>query len=236
MSTVATQLASLGMSITDAESRAALFDTLHAGSSMILDGTPEWRRFTPGRIEIFGKHTDYAGGHSLLAAVPRGIALAARRRTDGIVRIGDIFDGQIVDVDPAIETPARFHGLQRYVNVVAHRLHLNFPGCQLGTNIAIASDLPRASGLSSSSALVVGVALALIDRAGLRDRPEWQQHIPTVNELAWYLGCVENGLNFPGLPGSSGVGTHGGSEDHTAILACTTDHVSLYRFVPVVPI
>ena len=46
----------------------------------ILDGAPQWRRFTPGRIEIFGKHTDYAGGHSLLAAVPRGITLAARKR------------------------------------------------------------------------------------------------------------------------------------------------------------
>ena len=56
-----------------------------------------------------------------------------------------------------------------------------------------------------------------------------------MHDLAWYLGCVENGLDFPGLPGSAGVGTHGGSEDHTAILACQTDHVSLFRFVPVTP-
>ncbi|HEX8031833.1 MAG TPA: hypothetical protein VF491_25375, partial [Vicinamibacterales bacterium] len=46
----------------------------------------------------------------------------------------------------------------------------------------------------------------------------------------------ENGLDFPGLPGSAGVGTHGGSEDHTAILTGKTDHVSLYRFVPVSPL
>ena len=47
------------------------------------NGRPEWYRFSPGRVEIFGKHTDYAGGHSLLAAVPRGIALVAApaRRT-----------------------------------------------------------------------------------------------------------------------------------------------------------
>ena len=57
-----------------------------------------------------------------------------------------------------------------------------------------------------------------------------------MHDLAWYLGCVENGLDFPGLPGSAGVGTHGGSEDHTAILACQTDHVSLFRFVPVTPL
>ena len=90
--------------------------------------------------------------------------------------------------------------------------------------------------MSSSSALVVGVALALVERARLRDRDEWQRHLRRVDDLAWYLGCVENGLNFPGLPGSAGVGTHGGSEDHTAILACQTDHVSLYRFVPVRPL
>jgi len=233
MNALATHFESLGMAPADAASRAALCATLEAQSAGILGGAPEWRRFTPGRIEIFGKHTDYAGGQSLVAAVPRGITLVARRRDDGIVRVGDIFDGQVIEVDPSVEAPAHYRGLQRYVHVVAHRFFLNFPGAELGANIAIGSDLPRASGLSSSSALVVGVALALIDRASLRDREEWQQHLRGAEELAWYLGCVENGLDFPGLPGSAGVGTHGGSQDHTAIIAACTEHVSLYRFVPV---
>jgi galactokinase len=236
ITTVAQHFESLGMPAEYAASREALFAQLEQRAAPILEGAAESRRFTPGRIEIFGKHTDYAGGHSLLAAVPRGIALAGRRRTDGIVRVGDIFDGQVIEVDPATEAPAHYRGIQRYVHVVAHRLHLNFPGCDLGANIAIASDLPRASGLSSSSALTVGVALELIKRASLRVRPEWQQHLRRMHDLAWYLGCVENGLDFPGLPGSAGVGTKGGSEDQTAILACQTEHVSLYRFVPVTPL
>ncbi len=236
MNSIAAHFELLGMTPADAASRAALFVELEKNALPILDGAPQWRRFTPGRIEIFGKHTDYAGGHSLVAAVPRGITLAARSRADGIVRVGDIFDGQVIEVDPAQPAPAHYRGLQRYVHVVAHRFFLNFPGCELGTNIAIASDLPRASGLSSSSALVVGVALALVERAGLRDRDEWHRHLRRVHDLAWYLGCVENGLNFPGLPGSAGVGTHGGSQDHTAIIASQVDHVSLYRFVPVRPL
>ena len=236
MNSIAAHFESLGMTAADAASRAALFAALEQHSRPILDGAPEWRRFTPGRIEIFGKHTDYAGGHSLLAAVPRGITLAARKRTDGIVRVGDIFDGQTIEVDPSRDAPPHFRGLQRYVHVVAHRLSLNFPGCDLGVNIAIASDLPRASGMSSSAALVTGVALALVERAGLRDRAEWQQHLRGVADVASYLGSVENGLDFPGLPGSAGVGTRGGSEDHTAILASRTDHVSLFRFVPVTPL
>jgi galactokinase len=234
--TIAAHFVSLGMSPADAASRAELFATLATQSEPILYGPAEWRRFTPGRIEIFGKHTDYAGGHSLLAAVPRGIALEARRRSDDVVRVGDIFDGQVIEVDPSTEAPPRYRGIQRYVHVVAHRFYLNFPGCQLGTNIAIASDLPRASGMSSSSALVVGVALALVTRANLREHPEFQRHIRDIHDLAWYLGCVENGLDFPGLPGTAGVGTHGGSEDHTAILACQAERVSLYRFVPVTPL
>ncbi len=234
-SAVTDHFISLGMTPDDAAARASLFAELDAKAAPILDGPAQWKRFTPGRIEVFGKHTDYAGGHSLLAAVPRGIALSARPRSDGIVRVGDIFDGQVIEVDPSTEAPAHYRGIQRYVHVVAHRFHVNFPGCDLGANIAIASDLPRASGMSSSSALTVGIALALIKRAGLRERPEWQRHLRRMHDLAWYLGCVENGLDFPGLPGSAGVGTHGGSEDHTAILACQTDHVSLFRFVPVTP-
>lgn len=236
MNSIARHFETLGMSPADAASRAELFSVLEQRSQPILEGAPQWRRFTPGRIEIVGKHTDYAGGQSLIAAVPRGITLAARKRADGIVRVGDIFDGQIIEVDPSTPAPPHYRGLQRYAHVVAHRLFLNFPGAALGTNIAIASDLPRASGLSSSSALVVGVALALIERAGLRQRDEWQRHLQRVQDLAWYLGCVENGLDFPGLAGSAGVGTHGGSQDHTAILAVRTDHVSLYRFVPVTPL
>ena len=236
MTAIASHFEAMGMTAEQASSREALFGQLDQQAGSILDGPAAWRRFTPGRIEIFGKHTDYAGGHSLLAAVPRGIALVARPRTDGIVRVGDIFDGQVVEVDPSTEAPAHYRGIQRYVHVVAHRFHVNFPGCDLGTNIAIASDLPRASGLSSSSALTVGVALALIKRASLRERPEWKDHLRRVHDLAWYLGCVENGLDFPGLKGSAGVGTHGGSEDQTAILACKTEHVSLYRFVPVTPL
>ena len=223
----------IGMTADEARSRAALFQELEERGGTVLNGPPEWYRFSPGRIEIFGKHTDYAGGHSLLAAVPRGIALVARSRTDGVVRVGDIRDGQIVEIDPSADAPPEYRGLRRYVHVVARRLFLNFPGCELGAEIAIASDLPRASGLSSSSALVVGVAAALIARARLAERDEWHRYLPTVQHLAWYLGCVENGLDYDGLPGAAGVGTHGGSEDHTAILACRLGPTSLYRFMPV---
>jgi len=225
--------AGLGMTPEEAVSRAALFAEVEDKGRDFIGGAPHWRWFVPGRVEIFGKHTDYAGGRSLLAAVPRGIAVIARPRADGLVCLHDVRDGQKIAVDPSREAPPGCRGLHRYVHVVGRRFFLNFPGCELGTDIAIASDLPRAAGLSSSSALVCGVASALAKRGSLTDREEWRTHIRSAASLAWYLGCVENGLDFEGLPGSSGVGTHGGSEDHTAILATRLHHVSQYQFVPV---
>ena len=69
------------------------------------------------------------------------------------MRVGDIFDGQVIEVDPSKEAPAHYRGLQRYVHVVAHRFFLNFPGAELGANIAIASDLPRVAKLVESSGI-----------------------------------------------------------------------------------
>jgi galactokinase len=192
---------------------------------------PLWRWHVPGRIEIFGKHTDYAGGHSLLAAVPRGFAVVASPRSDADLRVIDARHHEEVLI-PATDTEPR-RGWVNYAAVTVRRLAENFPGIPLGTDIAIASDLPRAAGVSSSSALVVGLASALIRRSGVGQRTDWQAAITSPEDLAWYLGCVENGLSYKDLAGTSGVGTQGGSQDHTAILACKANHVSHFSFMPV---
>ena len=96
------------------------------------------------------------------------------------------------------------------------------------------ATLPRAAGLSSSSALVVAVGHGRSRAAPSCTRAtSGSAEIGSVEDLAWYLGCVENGLDYRGLAGTAGVGTLGGSEDHTAILACRVGRLSQYRFVPV---
>jgi galactokinase len=225
------QFEAAGFTPADAASRATL---LALATSALPGGVATRAWFVPGRIEIFGKHTDYAGGRSLLAAVPRGFAVVAAPRSDRLVRVTDARYGGQVTVDPD-ETAHAFTGWHRYVAVVARRLARNFPGASLGLEIAIASDLPRAAGVSSSSALVVGLASALIAAGQLARRPEWRAAIRSTEDLAGYLGAVENGLGFGPLASASGVGTHGGSEDHTAILTCQGGRVSAYSYVPVVP-
>lgn len=226
------QLVAAGLSEDDAVSRADLLDSVAARFVSLVGASPTRHWFVPGRIEVFGKHTDYAGGRSLLAAAPRGFAVVSRPRPDAVVRVLDAREQQVVTVPLDGSMPA-LRGWGNYVAVTARRLARNFPGASLGVDIAFGSTLPRAAGMSSSSALVVGIATALIARGALTSRDDWQSAIHSPLDLAWYLGCVENGLDFAGLPGTDGVGTHGGSEDHTAILTCRGGYLSQYGFVPV---
>jgi galactokinase len=192
---------------------------------------PSW--FVPGRVEVLGKHTDYAGGRSLLAAVERGVCVVALPRSDRTIRVVDVAEG--VDTTFALEPglrPALGHW-SNYPMTVARRLSRNFPTANRGADIVIASDLPHASGMSSSSALVVAVALALIAVNELESTNLYRAHLGTAEDLAGYLGCVENGQSFGPLTGDQGVGTFGGSEDHTAILACRPGLLSQYSFCPV---
>jgi galactokinase len=226
------RLVGAGFGPEDASSRATLVDQALTSFEGTLGRPARWAWFVPGRIEVFGKHTDYAGGRSLLAAVPRGFAVVAAPRDDGVVSAADARWQVAMDVRPH-DDHRSFKGWANYIAVVARRLARNFPDVHLGADIVFASDLPRAAGLSSSSALVVGIASALIRSSGLSARADWQAELPGRLELAGYLGAVENGLTFGRLEGTTGVGTHGGSEDHTAILACRAGNVSAYRYVPV---
>lgn len=191
------------------------------------------RWFVPGRIEVLGKHTDYAGGRSLLCAIGRGFCVSAVARSDRIVRIVDAGRGLTGEVPLDAALVASATGWMVYAQTVAARIAQNFPGQLRGADIALASDLPRASGMSSSSALVVSLFTALSDVNALADRPEYAADIRGPEDLGGYLGCLENGRSFGGLGGDRGVGTFGGSEDQTAILCCRAGEIAQYAFCPV---
>jgi galactokinase len=121
----------------------------------------EFAAFVPGRVEVLGKHTDYAGGRSLLCAAERGICVVATPRADRLVRVTDVVSGERVET--ALETGAvhPVDGWGLYVATVARRVARNFADARRGADIAFGSDLPMAAGMSSSSALVTSVLLAL---------------------------------------------------------------------------
>ena len=221
-----------GLPAADLDGRVALLEEAVRDFHAAHGARPSWMWWVPGRIEVFGKHTDYAGGRSLVAAVPRGFVVVAGPRDDAIISARDARWQAAMEMS-LDDDAAVFTGWQNYVGVVARRLKTNFPGARLGADIVFASDLPRAAGVSSSSALVVGVAMALVKRGRLAEREDWRSAIRSGLDLAGYLGAVENGLTFGALEGLPGVGTHGGSEDHTAIINGRPDRVTAFAYIPV---
>lgn len=189
-----------------------------------------WQGFVPGRLEVFGKHTDYAGGHSLVTAVPRGFTVSAEPAATGLIQIVDTASGEHGTWSARGDGPSE--GWRRYPHTVIGRLAANFPDADFSAQIAFSSDLPQAAGISSSSALVIAVAESLIACAGLEEDRAWQQNIRTPEDRASYFGCIENGSDFGELRGSAGVGTHGGSEDHAAIVMHEPGFLQLLAFAP----
>ena len=278
---MAARLSAGGLGGQAARSKARLFDRCAAALAACgaVKGAAAHAFFVPGRIEVLGKHTDYAGGRSLIAAAEQGICLVAAAREDATVRAaaldmqapsqsepsrggspdpprerrGDTLDdavsaagtetrraklrcgsGHLSFVEFAISPdlmPAPGHW-SNYLQTVARRMARNFPGSLRGADIAFAGDLPVAAGMSSSSAVMVACFLALAAVNRLREREEFHANIATAEDLAEYLGTVENGETFRGLAGDRGVGTFGGSEDHTAMLCSQAAALALYAYCP----
>jgi galactokinase len=233
---LATQLSTTGLSPEACRTKARLFARAASALSITGEaagGQPPLAFFVPGRIEVLGKHTDYAGGRTMVAAIERGFCLAALPRDDRQIVVIDAASGETIVFRADADLKPQAGSWANYPMTVARRVARNFPGATRGADIALVSDLPPAAGMSSSSALMVGVFLALSEINRLAARDEYWHNIGSPIDLAGYLGTIENGQSFGTLEGDRGVGTFGGSEDHTAILCAVPDHVSQYAFCPV---
>lgn len=187
----------------------------------------------PGRIEFLGKHTDYAGGRSLVCATDQGISVTARELPEPVLRISDLVSGQQAELPlrPDLEIPRG--EWVAYPATVVRRFARDFGALSTGLDLGFSSDLPQDAGLSSSGALIVSVALALADANRLQERAAWRDTLPDREALAGYLGAVENGRGFGSFPADGGVGTQGGSQDHTAILCSRPGKLLQYGWIPV---
>jgi len=223
------RLALAGISEPEIARKSRLF----ARASAALGRRHGLRLWVPGRIEFLGKHTDYAGGRSLICAVERGFAVVAAARDDRQVRFTDAVTTEHFEIELSPTLPPADGSWSNYAITVARRIARNFPGPLRGADIAFASDLPPAAGLSSSSALVVATFLAIADLNALGAHEEYRASLPNADDLAGYLGAVEGGAPYGSLAGDRGVGTFSGSQDHTAILCSRAGALVQYAFAPV---
>ncbi|UGS35616.1 galactokinase [Capillimicrobium parvum] len=119
--------------------------------------------FGPGRVNLIGEHTDYNGGLSLPFAIAEGVTVTATPLD------GDHVEARAVDHDEddrfLLAQPADGdrNGWRAFVRGTVAELAA--AGHELSpVRLEISGDVPEGSGLSSSAALEVALALALLGR------------------------------------------------------------------------
>ncbi len=145
----------------------------------------------PGRVNIIGEHTDYNGGYVLPTPIGTSVWVAARRRRDNLVRIHAEDYGDEYEFELGKQAYSRERRWANYpMGVVDAMIRKDL--LIGGSDIAIKGDVPQGAGLSSSAALEVSTARALVALFRLNIDPV---------ELAYIGKAAEN--SFVGI--QSGV-------------------------------
>ena len=176
----------------------------------------------PGRVNLIGEHTDYNDGFVFPMAIEPEVRVACRLRDDGMVRLASTaFTGTIVEFSVQKQIERGEPSWANYSKGVAAELEA--AGIPLsGIDALISNTLPVGGGLSSSAAIEVATALALLTVTGLGDMDR--------GRLA--LLCQKAEHDFAGVPV--------GIMDQTAVASSKAGHAMLLdcrdlskRFVPI---
>jgi galactokinase len=113
--------------------------------------------FASARVNLIGEHTDYSGGLVLPVAIDLGTTVTWQP-LDGLIRVRSRAFGDAVSI--RADGGGAATGWGRYVAAVAALLHERGRPDE-GIDAVVSSTVPIGSGLSSSAALTVSLALAL---------------------------------------------------------------------------
>jgi galactokinase len=121
----------------------------------------------PGRVNLIGEHTDYNDGYVFPAAIDLFTWIAIAPNRDKTIRVRSENLGQSVEfgIDSDAQLPKE--PWSHYVSGVARVLNQN--GYALaGAHVLVQGEVPIGAGVSSSAALEVATAYALLGNSGAR--------------------------------------------------------------------
>ena len=176
----------------------------------------------PGRVNLIGEHTDYAGGFVMPAAIDFGTLAAISPRSDGRVVVwSENFNEQVshqLDGFPK-NGGGHWSGYPLGVVKVLREAGFKVPAFSL----TIQGDVPLGAGLSSSASIEVATALAALSLAGAS---------PEREEIAKLCQRAENTY----VGSSCGIMDQfiacRGAENHALLLDCRSLE---YRLAPIPP-
>jgi galactokinase len=197
-----------------------VLDALARDFERQLGRRPTHAARAPGRVNLIGEHTDYCEGFVLPCAIDRDTWVVAAPRDDDRYRVVSREQERILEFTAS--EPARRGDWGDYPRGVVAALAEG--GVVLrGADLAIASELPLGSGLSSSAALCVGLGLALGALAGSE---------PTPRRVAEFAHRAENG--FAGVPCGimDAFASALGRAEHALLIDCRTQQTRNVRLGP----
>ena len=109
--------------------------------------------FSPGRVNLIGEHIDYNGGKVLPMAISLGIYAAICYRSDNLVRaVSNGFN--VSPIEFKIDNLVKEDDFTDYIKGVIYEIsHFTNKKIDKGFDLYLLSNLPAASGLSSSACL-----------------------------------------------------------------------------------
>lgn len=189
----------------------------------------------PGRVNLMGRHIDHQGGSTNVMCIDRETVMVVAPRTDDLVRISNI-DKQFGDFSFSIEScmavtdkkdswiefiesPKVMDSVNEnkgkwvnYIKAAVLRFQFENKETLLGMDIMLSGSIPPATGLSSSSSLVVAAAEAVSSLNHLEIEPAW--FVELCGEGEWF------------------VGSRGGAADHNAMKCCEEGKIAHMLFKP----
>jgi len=189
---------------------------------------------SPARINLMGRHIDHQGGELVCLAIDQEIFITASLRHDSLIHAFNAEDLQYPEIildfselkgrlkrdwsdvikDPYLleEFRTQEGSWENYISSAYIKLSHHFGIEKIkGVNICVFGNILTAAGLSSSSALTLGVFEAILNLNGLM--LDDKKIIKLCSEAEWF------------------VGTRGGSADHIAIKTSRKNeitHVKLF--------
>ena len=194
--------------------------------------TDHWRAIAPGRVNLIGEHTDYNGLPVLPIAIDRDMRIDFHVAGDSMVRLDNAstrFPPFEFRLDRPIEAAPQ-GDWSNYVRAAARGLLDHGIALPRGVTGRVTGNVPIASGLSSSSALVVAAALALLKANGVDvGAVSGLERHPTARP-----GPVLSRLELAALMARAErfVGLQGGGMDQAACLHGVAGHALRIDFDP----